>query len=110
MQRKVNLNKVGKRKDFQITAHNVAFRVGKCGVTIQMKPMVLSFLRLSVAVTVESVDGSLSVAIRMKVIEQYFPVVLFVLLCSVVLNLLVSTVLRVYMTFLKCFLTLGLPE
>ena len=37
--------------------------------------------------TFESVDKNLSVTIQMKAIEQYFPVVLFILLCKVVLAL-----------------------
>ena len=38
--------------------------------------------------TFESVDKILSVTIQMKAAEQYFPVVLFIMLCKMVLTLL----------------------
>ena len=37
--------------------------------------------------TFESVDKILSVTIQLKAAEQYFPVVLFIMLCKVVLTI-----------------------
>ena len=48
--------------------------------------MISSVFKLCVVLTFESVDEILSVTIQIKATEQYFPVVLFIMLYKVVLT------------------------